>query len=472
MTEQQWVPRQLAGFWLRVVAMLVDVVVLLGVFAGLVLIVPPVIEALVSGVPAEVVGGVVLGMLLLIALLYDVLMTAGVGGTLGKRAAGIEVRTIEGERLEVGRALGRSLARVISAVALGLGLLWIAGDRRKQGWHDKLAASVAVKRRHLPLVLRHPDAMWWAGGPPALPAGQGSPTGATAQAEEAPTGWSTPAAAPGTWAAQPDVADDRADEPRPRPEPAAETEPAPRLEPADAEPEPAAPERDDAGAGAGTGLAAAGSLLGHDQDRDPRAPGPDEAEPGQLGAVHGDEEPAAPTEGATEPATEAGQPQRDEAEPVADAEPAAAAEAQSVGETEPASTGEETGRPAPTVDPNMVAIERAGLADDAAAWLEQVAAQVDPRLDQVSPAWRDQEQAPAARACAFGLLLGHLATRYPHMADDLEQVAEAHPSFSTLLAGSRLATLQQIADDRSRAAAWLGPLIGIKDSERVARLLQ
>ncbi|PSO47903.1 MAG: hypothetical protein BRC32_03540, partial [Actinobacteria bacterium QS_8_72_14] len=130
-----------------------------------------------------------------------------------------------------------------------------------------------------------------------------------------------------------------------------------------------------------------------------------------------------------------------------------------------AEAGEET-------DPNLAAIERAGLAEAAAGWLRQVAAQVDPRLDQVSPAWREREQAPAARACAFGLLLGHLATLYPHMADDLHTVAEAHPSFSTLMAGSRLSTLQQIAGDRPRAAAWLGPLLDVSDEDRLARLLQ
>ncbi|HKF94921.1 MAG TPA: RDD family protein, partial [Gammaproteobacteria bacterium] len=28
---------------------------------------------------------------------------------------------------------------------LGLGFLWIAFDKRKQGWHDKLAATVVVR---------------------------------------------------------------------------------------------------------------------------------------------------------------------------------------------------------------------------------------------------------------------------------------------------------------------------------------
>lgn len=150
MTDQRWGRRQLAGFWLRVAATLVDVVVGLVAFAALVLLVPPVVDAVAPDAPGWVVGAVVAGVLALGALLYDVLMTAGVGGTLGKRAAGIEVRADDGARLESGPALGRSVGRVLSVAVVGLGLLWVAWDGRKQAWHDKLVGALVVKRRHLP----------------------------------------------------------------------------------------------------------------------------------------------------------------------------------------------------------------------------------------------------------------------------------------------------------------------------------
>lgn len=121
-------------------------------------------------------------------------------------------------------------------------------------------------------------------------------------------------------------------------------------------------------------------------------------------------------------------------------------------------------------DANLVAIGQAGLAPEVADWLEQVASQVDPRLTRINQSWAQHPQAEAARACAFGLLVGHLAGRHPHMRGDLSQVAEAHPSFTTLEAGSRLATLEQIAADPARAAAWLGPLIEVEDPQRIATL--
>lgn len=125
----------------------------------------------------------------------------------------------------------------------------------------------------------------------------------------------------------------------------------------------------------------------------------------------------------------------------------------------------------PPADPNTVAIERAGLSDESAAWLREVASQVDPRLDRVAGDWRRSPQAGAARACAFGLLLGYLARTYPHAREDLGRAAEAHPSYSTLQTGSRLATLEQISADPQRMAAWLGPLVDVSDPQRLRALL-
>ncbi len=56
----------------------------------------------------------------------------------------------------------RYLGYFVSLVPLGLGFLWIAFDRRKQGWHDKLAGTVVVRRRGLkareenPFVEKYP----------------------------------------------------------------------------------------------------------------------------------------------------------------------------------------------------------------------------------------------------------------------------------------------------------------------------
>ncbi len=43
----------------------------------------------------------------------------------------------------------RYLGYFVSLVPLGLGFLWIAFDRRKQGWHDKLAGTVVIRCKGL-----------------------------------------------------------------------------------------------------------------------------------------------------------------------------------------------------------------------------------------------------------------------------------------------------------------------------------
>jgi uncharacterized RDD family membrane protein YckC len=44
-----------------------------------------------------------------------------------------------------GKLIGRYFAYIVSIVLFGLGFLWIAFDKRKQGWHDKLAGTVVIK---------------------------------------------------------------------------------------------------------------------------------------------------------------------------------------------------------------------------------------------------------------------------------------------------------------------------------------
>jgi uncharacterized RDD family membrane protein YckC len=43
--------------------------------------------------------------------------------------------------------VGRYLGYFVSSVPLCLGLLWVAFDARKQGWHDKLANTVVIRKR-------------------------------------------------------------------------------------------------------------------------------------------------------------------------------------------------------------------------------------------------------------------------------------------------------------------------------------
>jgi uncharacterized RDD family membrane protein YckC len=47
-----------------------------------------------------------------------------------------------------GQYIGRYLGYYLSTIPLGLGLIWVAFDKRKQGWHDKLAGTVVVRPKN------------------------------------------------------------------------------------------------------------------------------------------------------------------------------------------------------------------------------------------------------------------------------------------------------------------------------------
>lgn len=68
------------------------------------------------------------------------------GQTLGKRILGIQIVRRDGGRLSYREALLRHLLGYpLSALASGLGFLWILWDQRQEGWHDKLAGTVVIR---------------------------------------------------------------------------------------------------------------------------------------------------------------------------------------------------------------------------------------------------------------------------------------------------------------------------------------
>jgi uncharacterized RDD family membrane protein YckC len=53
-----------------------------------------------------------------------------------------------GNAATTGQMIGRYFAYYLSLIPVGLGFIWVAFDARKQGWHDKLAGTVVVRKRN------------------------------------------------------------------------------------------------------------------------------------------------------------------------------------------------------------------------------------------------------------------------------------------------------------------------------------
>lgn len=57
----------------------------------------------------------------------------------------VDIRT--GNKLTTRQCIVRYLSYYVALLPLGAGFIWIIYDKKKQGWHDKIAGTAVVKRR-------------------------------------------------------------------------------------------------------------------------------------------------------------------------------------------------------------------------------------------------------------------------------------------------------------------------------------
>jgi uncharacterized RDD family membrane protein YckC len=82
---------------------------------------------------------------LIVSLLYFVGYWAKSGQTIGKSMMGIRIVRKDGSSLALGRAFLRYVGYILSGIVLSLGFLWLAFDRQRQGWHDKIAGTYVLR---------------------------------------------------------------------------------------------------------------------------------------------------------------------------------------------------------------------------------------------------------------------------------------------------------------------------------------
>ena len=96
-----------------------------------------------------------------IIILATIFMWIKFLGTPGKLVLGC--RVVDAKTLSAvnpGQAVLRYVSYIVSAVPLGLGFLWIAWDKRKQGFHDKIAGTVVILESasvHTPYSDKHDE---------------------------------------------------------------------------------------------------------------------------------------------------------------------------------------------------------------------------------------------------------------------------------------------------------------------------
>lgn len=134
------------GFWLRVGASIIDTL-LLGVFTWPLLnhIYGPSYwrtTALVKGPADFLISWVLPAITIILFWIYR-------QATPGKMA--ISARIVDAETGNVpsaGQLVARYLGYFVSILPFFVGIIWVAFDPRKQGWHDKLAGTVVVRPKN------------------------------------------------------------------------------------------------------------------------------------------------------------------------------------------------------------------------------------------------------------------------------------------------------------------------------------
>jgi uncharacterized RDD family membrane protein YckC len=127
-----------AGFWIRFLASLID---------GILLTALAYILGLQSSVQTELFS-VEQNIQNLMSIVYYILLTGFFGQTLGKMIVGIKVVRAEGAPAGWGAIILReTIGKIVSALVIGLGFIWVGFDKHKQGWHDKIASTYVVKTK-------------------------------------------------------------------------------------------------------------------------------------------------------------------------------------------------------------------------------------------------------------------------------------------------------------------------------------
>jgi uncharacterized RDD family membrane protein YckC len=112
-----------------------------------------VIDAIIIGVPSAAIGALLTsnpngrsGVGVLILLAYFTYLEGSSSQTIGMRVMGLKVVDIRtGGPIDYTRAFVRSLGRLLATIPCLLGYLWVAWDKEKQGWHDKIATTYVVR---------------------------------------------------------------------------------------------------------------------------------------------------------------------------------------------------------------------------------------------------------------------------------------------------------------------------------------
>ena len=132
------------GFWVRFIASMIDSALLLAIITPLLLVIYGPEYFAANGIIQGPADFVITWVLPLIAVIIFWHYKSATPGKMVFNLIIVDAKTLQ--KPTTGQFILRYLGYYVSTLFFCLGFLWIAFDRRKQGWHDKIAGTVVIKK--------------------------------------------------------------------------------------------------------------------------------------------------------------------------------------------------------------------------------------------------------------------------------------------------------------------------------------
>lgn len=134
-----------AGFWLRFGAAFIDILITV-IGTNILLFVIAIVLSLIGFSNIAGAANLFFSIIsLVLSILYYCLLTHYKCATYGKMFMGIEVRSVDNQRLSLSKIIIReTIGKIVSSIIFGIGYIMVAFTKKKQGLHDILAGSIVV----------------------------------------------------------------------------------------------------------------------------------------------------------------------------------------------------------------------------------------------------------------------------------------------------------------------------------------
>ena len=128
-----------AGFWIRLLAYILDAIVLGAITYPLV----RVLSSMGIGDGSSNILSIAISW-----MYFAVFESSEWMASPGKKVLGLIVTDEQGMKISIGRATRRYLAKIVSGLILGIGFIMIAFTARKQGLHDKIFHTLVLRTKY------------------------------------------------------------------------------------------------------------------------------------------------------------------------------------------------------------------------------------------------------------------------------------------------------------------------------------